>query len=134
MTAGHQHPLDASVHAFLDYLKFEKDYSANTLAAYRRDLDRFAAMTPEPAERISRTHIDAFVARLHSQGLAPRSIQRALSSVRSFFRFLVREGSLLTVSPSLWEDQLREGCRGRLPAVPWHAPLRQWHADAAHRA
>lgn len=88
MTAGHEHPLDASVHAFLDYLKFEKDYSANTLAAYRRDLDRFAAMTPEPAERISRTHIDAFVARLHSQGLAPRSIQRALSSVRSFFRFL----------------------------------------------
>ena len=88
MTEASQHPLDASVDAFLDYLKFEKDYSANTLAAYRRDLSRFAASTREPAERVTRAHIDTFVARLHSEGLAPRSIQRALSRVRSFFGFL----------------------------------------------
>ncbi len=88
MTTGQDHPLDASVNAFLDYLKFEKDYSANTLVAYRRDLGRFAAMTREPAEQIGRHHIDSFVARLHSEGLAPRSIQRSLSSVRSFFKFL----------------------------------------------
>ena len=88
MTVDQEHPLDASVHAFLDHLKFEKDYSSNTLAAYRRDLARFAAMTAEPVEAISRQHIDRFVARLHSEGLAPRSIQRSLSSVRSFFKYL----------------------------------------------
>jgi integrase/recombinase XerC len=88
VTDSPANPLDASVDAFLDYLKFEKDYSLNTLAAYRRDLSRFAALTREPAERVTRAHIDTFVARLHSEGLAPRSIQRALSSVRSFFRFL----------------------------------------------
>lgn len=88
MTDEQERPLDASLQAFLDYLKFEKDYSANTLAAYRRDLDRFAAMTLEAPDRVSRSHIDTFVARLHSEGLAPRSIQRALSSVRSFFKYL----------------------------------------------
>ncbi len=88
MTAEQKHPLDAPVQAFLDHLKFEKDYSTNTLAAYRRDLNRFMAMTDGPAENISRHDIDRFVARLHSEGLAPRSIQRALSSVRSFFGFL----------------------------------------------
>ena len=88
MTDAQERPLDASLQAFLDYLKFEKDYSANTLAAYRRDLDRFAAMTLEAPDRVSRSHIDTFVARLHSEGLAPRSIQRALSSVRSFFKYL----------------------------------------------
>ena len=88
MTTEQDHPLDAHLGAFFDYLKFEKDYSANTLAAYQRDLKRFTEMTREPADQIGRRHIDSFVARLHSEGLAPRSIQRALSSVRSFFRFL----------------------------------------------
>ncbi len=88
MTAEQNHPLDAHVSAFLDYLKFEKDYSANTLAAYRRDLGRFAEMTGESAENVGRRHVDAFIARLHSEGLAPRSIQRSLSSVRSFFKYL----------------------------------------------
>ncbi len=92
MTGDGGHPLHATINAaidaFLDHLKYEKDYSPNTLAAYRRDLTRFAALTDEPPDRISRQHINNFVARLHSEGLAPRSIQRALSSVRSFFTYL----------------------------------------------
>lgn len=88
MTAEQNRPLDASVQAFLEYLRFEKGYSANTLAAYQRDLSRFAGMTQEPVDRIEQHHVDRFVFRLHSEGLAPRSIQRALSSVRSFFRFV----------------------------------------------
>jgi len=87
VTSG-ERPLDASVSAFLDHLRYEKDYSANTLAAYRRDLNRFASLTDEPPERVTRAEVNHFVARLHSEGLAPRSIQRALSSVRSFFSFL----------------------------------------------
>ncbi len=88
MTAQAEHPLDASITAFLDHLTFEKDYSPNTLKAYRRDLTRFRDLTDQTPERVSRHHINAFVARLHSEGLAPRSIQRSLSSVRSFFNFL----------------------------------------------
>lgn len=88
MTATSEHSLEPAINAFLDHLKFEKDYSPNTLAAYRRDLSRFASLVNEPPGGVSRHHINSFVARLHSQGLAPRSIQRALSSVRSLFGYL----------------------------------------------
>jgi integrase/recombinase XerC len=85
-------PLDAAIAAFLDHLRYEKDYSANTLSAYRRDLVRFASSTDAPPDRISRADVNTFIARLHSEGLAPRSIHRALSSVRSFFAFLEARG------------------------------------------
>ena len=88
MTEANPQSFAEDVDAFLDYLKFEKDYSHNTLAAYRRDLARFTGHAHQPPHRITHHHINAFVAHLHSQGLAPRSIQRTLSSVRSFFRFL----------------------------------------------
>jgi site-specific recombinase XerD len=77
--------LGSAIDTFLDYLRFEKEYSENTLAAYQRDLTRFAATLNKSPEAVTRNDINAFVARLHGQGLAPRSIQRALSSVRSFF-------------------------------------------------
>jgi integrase/recombinase XerC len=83
-----ERPLGPAVGEYLDHLKFEKDYSAHTLAAYRRDLERFAARVDVPAERVTAHDINAYVAHLHSRGLAPRSIQRALSSVRSFFGHL----------------------------------------------
>ncbi len=92
MTGTGARPLDSAIAAFLDHLRYEKNYSANTLAAYRRDLVRFAATTDAPAERITRSDVNAFVARLHSAGLAPRSIHRALSSVRSFFGYLEARG------------------------------------------
>jgi integrase/recombinase XerC len=80
--------LGSAIDTFLDYLRFEKEYSENTLAAYQRDLTRFAATLNKSPEAVTRNDINAFVARLHGQGLAPRSIQRALSSVRSFFNHL----------------------------------------------
>ena len=92
MTTNDARPLDAAIAAFLDHLRYEKDYSANTLAAYRRDLARFATITDMPPDRITRAEVNLFVARLHSEGLAPRSIHRALSSVRSFFGYLEARG------------------------------------------
>ncbi|MGE0621778.1 MAG: tyrosine recombinase XerC [Pseudomonadales bacterium] len=88
MTDTGARPLDTAIGEFLDHLKFEKDYSAHTLAAYRRDLERFSARVDVPATRVTSHDINAYVAHLHGQGLAPRSIQRALSSVRSFFTHL----------------------------------------------
>ena len=85
-------PLSPAIDEFIDHLKYEKDYSPNTLAAYRRDLARFADIARKPPDRITRAEINTFVSRLHSEGLAPRSIQRALSSVRSLFKFLEARG------------------------------------------
>lgn len=79
---------DRATVEFLDHLRFEKQYSLNTLSAYRRDLARFSAHTRKAPDAIATHDINQFVAKLHGEGLAPRSIQRSLSSLRSFFTYL----------------------------------------------
>lgn len=88
--------LHALIDTYLDHLKFVKRYSEHTLTAYHRDLQRFAAQADQPITSIHPHHINAYVSRLHSQGLSPTSIQRALSSVRSFFRYLIAQRVLKT--------------------------------------
>lgn len=87
--SGAQHSARGALDAYLDHLRFEKRYSAHTLAAYRRDLERFVRAIDVPLAAVRPHHVDSFVARLHGGGLGPRSIQRALSSVRSFFAHLL---------------------------------------------
>lgn len=81
---------------FLDHLAHERRLSPNTVSAYRRDLDSFASGLQrididDPAE-VNEHQIRALIAQRHRQGLGPRSIQRLLSSIRSFYRYLMREG------------------------------------------
>jgi integrase/recombinase XerC len=80
----------AELARFLEYLRVERRYSAHTIAAYQRDLDRFAADVGRNAVEVRRHHVAEHVSRLHGRGLKPRSIQRALSSIRSFYRYLKR--------------------------------------------
>jgi len=78
---------------FFEHLAHEKRYSAHTIAAYRRDVGRFAAAVQAARWADCRpSHVRAYVETLHRRELAPRSIQRALSSVRALFEFFVREG------------------------------------------
>jgi len=81
---------------FLDYLRDERGLSARTVAAYRRDLEQFSNAlshqeTAKPGQ-VTEHDIRRFIAQLHRQGLGARSIQRLLSAVRSFYRWLMREG------------------------------------------
>ncbi len=85
------------VEAFLEQLEWERNLSPRTQAAYRREVLRFAAFASEELGRacprsIETADIRAFVAHLHSLRLAPRSIQRALAALRTYFRFLTAEG------------------------------------------
>ena len=84
--------------AFLDYLKYERHYSANTVEAYGRDLSEFSDFlsrkgrelpSPEELDHIS---IREFLGHLIAKGNQKTSVGRKLSSIRSFFRFLHREG------------------------------------------
>lgn len=81
--------------AFLEHLAFEKRCSAHTVANYRRDLAALVDYCERAGHdrwRDLTTHdIRAFAAACHRRGLSPRSIQRRLSAVRSFFRYLIRE-------------------------------------------
>ena len=91
------------VERFLDHLTVERGLSPNTVAAYRRDLSRYAAFLTArgvtDAGRASDRDVTAFVA-AHASGkhgpdakaYRATSVVRGLSSLRSFHRFLVREG------------------------------------------
>ena len=87
--------MDADVERFLTHLVVERRASEHTVAAYRRDLTRFVADSGEtPIARIKSHHVREFAGALHARGLSPRTIARHLSSVRSFFDYLVRHRQL----------------------------------------
>lgn len=83
------------VERFERYLATERRSSAHTVSNYRRDLHTLIVYCERNAledwARLEAAHVRAFAARLHAGGLAPRSIQRHLSAVRSFYDFLLRE-------------------------------------------
>lgn len=88
---------------FLYYLATERQLSANTLDNYSRDLVRLLTFVEQQQlgewSSLTPKHIRQFVAQLHRQGLAGSSIQRSLSSIRSFYRYLSRE-QLVTQNPA----------------------------------
>ncbi len=82
---------------FLVHLDKERNVSAHTLAAYRRDLDRLTAFLSERAqgaawsyETVDHQTLRAFLAHLSRSKLSRKSIGRTMSAVRSFYRFLQR--------------------------------------------
>jgi len=80
---------------FRRYVTTERRLSSHTDSNYARDLEALIAFCDEQKvdswERLDSQHVRVFAARSHAKGLAPRSIQRRLSAVRSFFEFLIRE-------------------------------------------
>jgi integrase/recombinase XerD len=84
-------PLEAEAH--LAWLAAERGRSANTLAAYRRDLAQYVEwLGGTPLERVEAQHLERYVAHLRNQQKAPASIARALVAVRGLHRFLAEEG------------------------------------------
>jgi integrase/recombinase XerD len=90
---------DASlIELFLDMLAAERGAGANTLAAYRRDLDDFSLHLRElqAGERglagATTDDVRGYLQRLSKRGLKPASTARRLSAIRQFYRFLCAEG------------------------------------------
>ena len=81
----------------LSYVQVEKGLSPNSLAAYRRDLEklkRWAAERGRAVEALGKEDLSQMVMSLSREGLGPRSIARAISAVRGFYRFLLLDGHL----------------------------------------
>ena len=77
--------------AFLSYLAAERNYSPATVDTYGRDVKVLAQLAGNrPADSLKPADIRSFAARLHQKGLQPRSIARALSAWRSFYRWACR--------------------------------------------
>jgi integrase/recombinase XerD len=81
------------VEAFLEMMAAERGAAARTIAAYRADLDDFAAFLRGAAvEGADAETLRRYLARLSATGLAPRTAARRLSALRQFHKFLFAEG------------------------------------------
>lgn len=90
--------------SFLSYLKSEKRYSSHTIKAYETDLQQlqqFLLTTFETNDllTVSHTHLRSWMVSLMEQGISARSINRKISSLKTFYRFEMRRGNI-KVSPA----------------------------------
>jgi integrase/recombinase XerC len=79
------------IEQFIRYLQFEKRFSSNTVIAYKKDLYQFSEfiLSIEPnLLAISHQQVRAWVVNLMEHGIEPKSINRKISSLRSFYKFL----------------------------------------------
>ena len=89
---------------FLDYLTYERNVSGNTISAYRDDLESFVGFLSNDYLTMGRDQLDlrrvdhlavrAYLAHLSRRKLSRASVARHLSALRSFFKYLVREGAV----------------------------------------
>lgn len=80
---------------FLSYLEIEKNYSPYTILNYRLDLEYFLKlMESVPVERMDYFQLRKYLADMRTKEYRPRTLARKLSSLRSFFKFLQREGHI----------------------------------------
>lgn len=88
---------------YLNHLAVERNLAANTIAAYERDLRAYLAFLGERGTRrpddVIRRDVEDFVAVKRADHAADASVNRALSAVKGFHRFMVREG-LSSVNPT----------------------------------
>lgn len=88
----------AEIDQFLHYLRFQRKYSDHTLESYRNDLTQFAEFLEGvnggnhvSLKSVETNHIKDFLGHLLMLGLEKRSIARKLSSIKSLFRYFLRE-------------------------------------------
>ena len=95
--------ISPAITSFLTHVRVEKGLSANTVAAYRRDLlkfDAFAKKRKLTLEDVRRDDLVDFLSSLYHQKLESRTVARHLVTLRNFFRFAqVKE--MITEDPSL---------------------------------
>jgi len=108
--------MDATIEEFLGHLAVERGASPLTIEAYRRDLSQYSQMlaargVSDPS-RAMREDITAFIRTLREKGLAPSTVERKVSAIKSYHKFLVREG----ITDALPTAQLP------LPKVPERLP------------
>ncbi len=99
--------MHVSIDAFLEYLVKERNYSGNTVSAYRGDLCSFDAFIADRAgtslwepRAITRTDIREFLGDMLAAGSARRSLARRLACLRSYFRYLRKTG-VIPISPTV---------------------------------
>ncbi len=91
--------LQESIQSFLDYLKFQKRYSAHTIRSYHDDLAQFFGFLQThfgetSLDAIGHNHVRSWLASIRERDITARTINRKISSLKSFFKYLVKSGVL----------------------------------------
>ena len=127
---------------YLGYLAIERGSSGNTVESYGRDLRRYLAFLADRGivlpEDVTREVIEEHVRALDEVGLAPASIERAISAIKGFHRFMVTE-QICETHPTA--DLMLPKKPERLPDVISREQvfrlldehLFEWHGDASQR-
>ena len=89
--------MEAQIRSFLSYLRVEKGLSTNTLNAYRRDLEKFAAFAAKRGlalDQFTHSNVIDFLRTLYLRKLDSRTVARHLVTIRHLFRFAFTEGMI----------------------------------------
>jgi integrase/recombinase XerC len=111
---------------FISYLHYEKRYSPHTLSAYQKDLDQFSAfllLLEVKPEEATHSDIRSWMVSMMDKGADSKSINRKASTLRSFYKFLLRE-SKVSINPMMKVLSLKTA--KRLPVVVEEKKLGQW--------
>ena len=95
--------------SFLDHLQIERALSANSIAAYKRDLAKFQAFLSEKGldlDSVSEEDIVAFEVHQKTSGLSLASINRSTSALKTFYRYLAREYLISDPTTSIATNKL----------------------------
>ena len=137
-----QTPLGSALDEYLAFLAVERGSSENTIEAYRRDLRRYLAYLAGEGivdpDDVNRSSVEGHIRALEDVGLAPTSVERAISAIKGFHRFMVAE-QITAVHPTV--DLVLPKKPDRLPDVISREQvdalldprLFEWHGDASTR-
>ncbi len=92
-------PVPAEIQSFLDYLKFEKRYSAHTIRSYQDDLFQFISYVNKCYDEVSALKTDHIIIRswltqLKETDVSDKSIKRKISTLKSFFKYHLKTGTI----------------------------------------
>ena len=108
-----------SIHHFLEYLSFEKKYSQHTTTAYRNDLTSFQEFCSKEFDdsdivTVNYSQIRNWIVSLVNDGISNRTINRKISSLKSYYKYLQKTKQIL-VSPLLKHQALKVAKRVQVP-------------------
>jgi len=96
--------MDGAIASFLSALSIEKGFSNNTIEAYKNDLNQFTTFVREQGPKhdgseiswasVDRSFLLNYMINLKERSYAPATMARKVAAVKSFFNFLVSEGTL----------------------------------------
>ena len=100
--------------SFVSYMK-QKNMSNNTIDNYTRDLEQFQSFFDGDIAHATQDDIDNFIRHLNSMNRTPATVNRKLQSIKTFFKFLMRQ-NIVTKDPSKYLESSR--IPKKLPRVP----------------